>query len=244
MIPKSTSVFLLAIPLATSHLAFGGNPPDAATATPPPLPPLSHTSTWIGNSYGQGDGKWIQNNILGLHVTGGGVVYTNSWWDEGRRESGIYSGKDGDPIGMLESLHDSFGGGFAVTGDDSFIYASNWDTVRRCTPDGKSAPFPNGHGVHGDTFDVSTHPTGDNKAIGVRGLAVDKARHHLFVAETTDNELEVWDTSTMSFVRKWPVERPGHLTCAADGNPIFASSTKFDSGTGWPSFWAPIKGGR
>ena len=31
--------------------------------------------------------------------------------------------------------------------------------------------------------------------------------------------------------------------CAADGNPVFASSTKFDSGTGWPSFWNPIKGG-
>ncbi len=37
--------------------------------------------------------------------------------------------------------------------------------------------------------------------------------------------------------------RKGTFTCAADGNAVFASSTKFDSGTGWPSFWAPIKGG-
>ena len=88
---------------------------------------------------------------------------------------------------MLESLHDSFGGGFAVTGDDSFIYASNWDSVRRCTPAGKPAPFPNGLGVHGDTFKGSTHPTGDNKGVGVRGLAVDKARQRLFVSQTTDN---------------------------------------------------------
>ncbi len=37
--------------------------------------------------------------------------------------------------------------------------------------------------------------------------------------------------------------RKGAFVCAADGNAVFASSTKFDSGTGWPSFWTPIKGG-
>jgi peptide-methionine (R)-S-oxide reductase len=36
--------------------------------------------------------------------------------------------------------------------------------------------------------------------------------------------------------------RKGVFCCAADGNPLFLSSTKFESGTGWPSFWAPIKG--
>jgi peptide-methionine (R)-S-oxide reductase len=37
--------------------------------------------------------------------------------------------------------------------------------------------------------------------------------------------------------------RNGTFVCAADGTPLFASKTKFDSGTGWPSFWQPLQGG-
>jgi peptide-methionine (R)-S-oxide reductase len=39
----------------------------------------------------------------------------------------------------------------------------------------------------------------------------------------------------------WNNHAKGIYVCAADGNALFSSDTKFDSGTGWPSFWAPIR---
>ncbi|MCZ6793514.1 MAG: peptide-methionine (R)-S-oxide reductase MsrB [Planctomycetota bacterium] len=41
--------------------------------------------------------------------------------------------------------------------------------------------------------------------------------------------------------RYWKTKTPGIYLCAGCGQRLFHSDTKFDSGSGWPSFWEPVR---
>ena len=42
----------------------------------------------------------------------------------------------------------------------------------------------------------------------------------------------------------WNTKEPGVYRCVACGNELFRSDTKFESGSGWPSFYAAVDDGR
>lgn len=48
------------------------------------------------------------------------------------------------------------------------------------------------------------------------------------------------DTELAYSGQYWKLHEKGLYRCICCDNALFVSDTKFDSGTGWPSFWAPV----
>jgi peptide-methionine (R)-S-oxide reductase len=85
-------------------------------------------------------------------------------------------------------------------------------------------------------------------------LRASKAAAETFeVAHSEDEWRRLLTPAQFQVLRKHGTERPftsplndehraGAFHCAACDLPLYRSETKFDSGTGWPSFYAPIEG--
>ena len=89
---------------------------------------------------------------------------------------------------------------------------------------------------------------------GLRGLLGSTPAHAAKAYEVTHSEAE-WRTllkpEQYYVLRQAGTERPGSsplnkekragtFSCAGCARPLFSSATKFESGTGWPSFWQPL----
>lgn len=78
----------------------------------------------------------------------------------------------------------------------------------------------------------------DDKALGTLGLPAEHWREYLSKAQF--DVLFHEDTEPLHSSPLNKEKRAGSFLCAACYNPLFNAQTKYESGTGWPSFWQPI----
>jgi peptide-methionine (R)-S-oxide reductase len=89
---------------------------------------------------------------------------------------------------------------------------------------------------------------------GISILQAGSAKARFVVTKTDAQWRKILTASEYSILRQANTERPyssplnsekraGIFTCAGCDQQLFSSTTKFESGTGWPSFYKPLTGG-
>lgn len=87
---------------------------------------------------------------------------------------------------------------------------------------------------------IATRGTGASAADGVFEIVKSDAE---WKAELTPDQYYVLRKHGTERAGSSPLDREkraGTFHCAGCDLPLFSSETKYDSGTGWPSFWAPL----
>lgn len=213
--------------------------PAAQPVALSPRPPLSYRTSWIGNTWGYANRRWMQIDVEAIAIAPSGDVFTNALWDEGGGELGHY--RDGQLLGYGGGSH-GWGmlGGDAIAVNDRYVFAAQvvesvgnaLAAVKNLPPEGvrwygvtrrSRDDFTQGVPFVGATFWPGTSlafrliaqsPEREDGAI--RGLAADN--HNLFVSNPLANRVEIFDANSMQPAGGFAVRDPGKLAIAPDGS--------------------------
>ncbi|CAH2901069.1 MAG: FIG00459287: hypothetical protein [uncultured Paraburkholderia sp.] len=211
---------------------------------------LSYRTSWIGNTWGYGDGRWMQIDVQAIAVTPQGDVFTNAPWDESSGELGQY--RNGDLLRHGGETHGwGMMGGDAIAVNDDYVYVAQsmvslgnetakhrpspregevWTGVSRRSridirngvPFAGQVKFPAGSRLA--YLLISTYSAKSDYAI--RGLAADDTR--LFVSNALDNRVQIFDAQTMQAVGAFAVREPGRIALAPDGSLWIIENSRSD----------------
>ncbi|WP_459708739.1 NHL repeat-containing protein [Paraburkholderia sp. 2C] len=216
---------------------------DPAQESPGGAAALSAQTSWIGNTFGYGDGTWTQINMTAIAVAPDGKVYTDAPWDESGAESGVY--QDGKMLGYANGTHGwGNGGGNAVAVNRRYAFIAVSVNTERDHLIGKGVWPQKGHIWYG----VSRREIGDPQRTApfqpvanatdprarlaaslaivsdvawnvhneVTGLAAnDKV---LYVATAALDRVDIYDPDSMMRKGSFKAHEPGHLALAPDGS--------------------------
>src|SRR2546428_4630830 len=112
-------------------------------------------------------------------------------------------------------------------------------------PGGEGANPPTGAGVRADHDSGFNNPDSNiqekSKSKGIKKVIKTDAE---WKSQLTPEQYDVLRHEGTEYAFTSPlndIHDKGTFQCAGCELPVFSSAQKFDSGTGWPSFWAPIK---
>lgn len=213
--------------------------------TPAGAAGLDYRTSWVGNTLGFGNGRWVPNAVEDIAVTPEGVVVTNTEWDEAGGEITLI--RDGKVEGVGDHTHGwgNFGGDAIAVGDGYAFTAARIENAggklanrpgypekntvwfglmrRELNHLSRGAPFEGGVG---NADDVNPSPVlnsflritavREGEDAAVRGLAVQN--NVLYAATPLRNRIDRFDTRTMRRLGAWEVEQPGKMAPDGAGN--------------------------
>ena len=105
--------------------------------------------------------------------------------------------------------------------------------------------LPNGEGARGgDDSGINSPGPGIQEKSTSKGIKKVIKTDAEWKSQLTPEQYDVLRHEGTEYAFSSPlndIHDKGTFECAGCGLPVFSSAQKFDSGTGWPSFWAPIK---